>query len=127
LSLEHSVTVAETPDEMLQLANMGDYDLLIVSLCLQDFDGLRLCSQLRSLEATRQTPILAIVEEGDTPRLVRALDMGVNDYLVRPIERNELVARARSQLRRKRYQDYLRDKFQQGLELASTDGLRCAY
>src|SRR5690606_1079366 len=89
LSLEHSVTVAETPDEMLQLANMGDYDLLIVSLCLQDFDGLRLCSQLRSLEATRQTPILAIVEEGDTPRLVRALDMGVNDYLVRPIERHE--------------------------------------
>jgi two-component system cell cycle response regulator len=127
LSLEHSVTVAETPDEMLQLANMGDYDLLIVSLCLQDFDGLRLCSQLRSLEATRQTPILAIVEEGDTPRLVRALDMGVNDYLVRPIERHELVARCRSQLRRKRYQDYLRDKFQQGLELAVTDSLTGLY
>ena len=64
-----------------------------------------------------------IVEDGDTGRLVRALDMGVNDYLLRPVERNELVARARSQLRRKRYQDYLRDKFQQGLELAITDGL----
>ncbi|MBO6634399.1 PleD family two-component system response regulator [Parvibaculum sp.] len=123
LAGEHMVTVAETQDELMQLAQSGNFDLHIVSLTLQEYDGLRLCSQLRSLEATRQTPILVIVEDGDTGRLVRALDMGVNDYLVRPVERNELVARARSQLRRKRYQDYLRDKFQQGLELAITDGL----
>jgi two-component system cell cycle response regulator len=127
LSIEHTVTVAETAEEMMQLASIGDYDLLIVSLTLQEFDGLRLCSQLRSLETTRQTPLLAIVEEGDTPRLVRALDMGVNDYLVRPVDRNELVARCRTQLRRKRYQDYLREKFQQGLELAITDGLTGLY
>ena len=127
LSIEHTVTIAETPEEMLQLASVGDFDLLIVSLTLQEFDGLRLCSQLRSLEATRQTPILAIVEEGDMTRLVRALDMGVNDYLLRPVDRNELVARCRTQLRRKRYQDYLRDKFQRGLELAITDGLTGLY
>lgn len=127
LASEHMVTVAETQEELMQLANAGNFDLHIISLTLQEFDGLRLCSQLRSLETTRQTPILAIVEEGDTARLVRALDMGVNDYLVRPVERNEMVARARSQLRRKRYQDYLRDKFQQGLELAITDGLTGLY
>lgn len=127
LANEHNVTVAETQEELVRLASSGDFDLHIVSLTLQEYDGLRLCSQLRSIEATRQTPILAIVEEGDTTRLVRALDMGVNDYLVRPVERNELVARARSQLRRKRYQDYLRDKFQQGLELAITDGLTGLY
>jgi len=127
LSIEHTVAVAESPDEMLQLAAIGDYDLLIVSLTLAKHDGLRLCSQLRSLEATRQTPLLAIVEEGDTPRLVRALDMGVNDYLVRPVDRNELVARCRTQLRRKRFQDYLREKFQQGLELAITDSLTGLY
>lgn len=127
LSIEHAVTVAETPDDMLQLAATGAFDLLIVSLTLQEFDGLRLCSQLRSAEATRQTPILAIVEEGDTTRLVRALDMGVNDYLLRPVDRNELVARCRTQLRHKRYQDYLRDRFQKGLELAVTDGLTGLY
>ena len=127
LSIEHTVAVAESPDDMMQLASIGDYDLLIVSLTLADYDGLRLCSQLRSLESTRQTPLLAIVEEGDTPRLVRALDMGVNDYLVRPVDRNELVARCRTQLRRKRFQDYLRDKFQQGLELAITDSLTGLY
>jgi len=127
LSIEQSVTVAETPDDMTQLAATGAFDLLIVSLTLQEFDGLRLCSQLRSAEATRQTPILVIVEEGDTTRLVRALDMGVNDYLLRPVDRNELVARCRTQLRHKRYQDYLRDRFQKGLELAVTDGLTGLY
>jgi two-component system cell cycle response regulator len=127
LAIEHTVTISETPEEMLDLASTGAYDLLIVSLTLQEADGLRLCSQLRSAEATRQTPILAIVEEGDTPRLVRALDMGVNDYLLRPVDRNELVARCRTQLRRKRYQDYLRDRFQKGLELAVTDGLTGLY
>lgn len=127
LAIEHMVTVAESPDDMMHLATIGDYDLLIVSLTLSDYDGLRLCSQLRSLENTRQTPLLAIVEEGDTPRLVRALDMGVNDYLVRPVDRNELVARCRTQLRRKRFQDYLREKFQQGLELAITDSLTGLY
>lgn len=127
LSIEHAVTVAESPDDMMELAMIGNYDLLIVSLTLAEHDGLRLCSQLRSLESTRQTPLLAIVEEGDTPRLVRALDMGVNDYLVRPVDRNELVARCRTQLRRKRFQDYLRDKFQQGLELAITDSLTGLY
>ncbi|MBI1262303.1 MAG: PleD family two-component system response regulator [Rhizobiales bacterium] len=127
LSLEHKVTVAETPEELINLASKGDFDLHIVSLSMQQADGLRLCSQIRSLEATRQTPILAIVEEGDMARLVRAMDMGVNDYLVRPVERNELVARCRTQLRRKRYQDYLRDKFQQGLEQAVTDGLTGLY
>ncbi|PKQ07540.1 MAG: PleD family two-component system response regulator [Alphaproteobacteria bacterium HGW-Alphaproteobacteria-12] len=127
LANEHTVTVAETPEDFMQLAEMGNFDLHIVSLLLQEHDGLRLCSQLRSLEATRQTPILVMVEDGDTARLVRALDMGVNDYLVQPVERNELVARCRSQLRRKRYQDYLRDKFQQGLELAITDGLTGLY
>ncbi|MFN6941168.1 MAG: response regulator, partial [Parvibaculum sp.] len=96
LADKHHVTVADSQEDMMQLAATGDYDLHIISLTLQEFDGLRLCSQLRSLEATRQTPILVIVEEGDTARLVRALDMGVNDYLLRPVERNELVARARS-------------------------------
>ena len=68
-----------------------------------------------------------IVEEGDTERLVRALDMGVNDYLMRPVERNELLARCRSQLRRKRYQDQLKDNFQRSLEMAVTDSLTGLY
>ena len=115
--------VETDPQEALFRAAEGDFDLVIVSLDLAGFDGLRLCSQLRSLDRTRHVPILVLVEAEDNDRLVRALDLGVNDYLVRPIDRNELLARVRTQIRRKRYADQLRDNVQHSMELAITDGL----
>lgn len=115
-------TVAETTEAVVR-AKGGDYDLIICSLSMDRQDGLRLCATLRSLETTRQTPILAMVEEGDMKRLVRALDIGVNDYLMRPIEASELTARVRTQLRRKRYADRLRHSLQLSLEMAITDQL----
>ena len=101
----------------------GDYDLLIVSLSLENFDGLRLCSQARSLERTRQVPILAIADADNNARLLRGLEIGVNDYLLRPVDRNELLARARTQIRRRRYTDHLRDNVQNSIEMAITDAL----
>ncbi|MFX6743394.1 response regulator, partial [Acinetobacter baumannii] len=80
-----------------------------VSLDLNNFDGLRLCSQARSLERTRHVPILAIAEAENATRLLRGLEIGVNDYLLRPIDKIELLARARTQIRRRRYTDHLRD------------------
>jgi two-component system cell cycle response regulator len=99
------------------------YDLLIVSLGLANADGLRLCGQVRSLERTRHLPMIVLVEAGEEARLLRALDMGVNDYLTRPIDRSELAARVRTQIKRKRHCDYLRDRLEESVELAATDAL----
>ena len=85
-----------------------NFDLLIVSLSLTNADGLRLCSQVRSLDRTRHLPIIMLVEPGDDARLMRGLDMGVNDYVMRPVDRHELLARVRTQIKRKRHSDYLR-------------------
>lgn len=108
-------------------ARSGDFDLVIVSLTSSVFDGLRVCSQLRSLEETRHTPVLTLVEDGDAERLVRGLEIGAHDYVVRPLDRNELVARARTQIRRKRYSDKLRENFQLSLKLAVTDAVTGLY
>jgi len=97
--------------------------LLIVSLSLDNYDGLRLCSQARSLERTRQLPILAISDADNNARLLRGLEIGVNDYLLRPVDKNELLARARTQIRRRRYTDHLRDNVQNSIEMAITDAL----
>lgn len=123
LSQKHSVTTAEDGEDILRLASTSDFDIIIVSLSLEDSDGLRLCSQLRSHDATRSIPVIVLVEEGNVERLVRALDMGVNDYVVRPIERYELMARVRTQLRHRRYQERLRVSLHASLELAVTDPL----
>src|SRR4029079_1510731 len=108
LATEHSVDVEPNPADALFHAAEGNYDLLIVSLSLENFDGLRLCSQARSLERTRHVPILAISDADNNARLLRGLEIGVNDYLTRPVDKNELLGRARTQIRKRRYTDHLR-------------------
>ncbi len=103
------------------------YELVIVNLDAEQFDGLRLCSQLKSLEQTRQIPILIVVAPDDEQRLMRALDMGVNDYLIRPIDRQELMARVNTQIRRARYAEQLRVSVQTSIEMAVTDALTGLY
>ena len=123
LAGEHRVDIEVDPQEALFHTAEGAYDLLIVSLGLENFDALRLCSQVRSLERTRNVPILVVVEAEDNARLLRGLEIGVNDYLVRPIDSNEMLARVRTQVRKRRYGARLRDNVQMSMELAITDPL----
>ncbi|MDI3467959.1 MAG: Pole remodelling regulatory diguanylate cyclase [Pseudolabrys sp.] len=127
LATEHAVEVETNPADALFRAAEGNYDLVIASLGLKDFDGLRLCSQIRSLERTRGVPILAVAEADNHARLVRGLEIGINDYLVRPIDKNEMLARARTQIKKKRYTERLRDNVQMSIEMAITDGLTGLY
>jgi two-component system, cell cycle response regulator len=123
LTRDHSVDVELDPHHALIRAAEGGYEVVIVSLDLQGFDGLRLCSQLRSLERTRNAAVLMLGESDDRARILRGLELGVQDFLVRPIDRNELLARVRTQVRRKRFADLLRDSVQNSMEMAVTDQL----
>ncbi|BAT60214.1 response regulator PleD [Variibacter gotjawalensis] len=123
LAAEHGVDVEPDPQEALFHAADGEYDLLLISLAPENFDPLRLCSQVRTLERTRNLPILLLANPGEESRLMRGLDIGVNDYLVRPIDKNELLARVRTQVRRKRFSARLRDNVQMSIEMAVTDSL----
>jgi two-component system cell cycle response regulator len=123
LAVEHSVDVEPDPNDALLHAAEGAYDLMIVSLSLENFDALRLCSQIRSLERTRNLPILAVADADNSARLMRGLEIGVNDYLLRPVEKNELLARTRTQVRKRRYTERLRDSVQMSIEMAITDAL----
>ena len=123
LAPHHNVYVEPDAHEALFKAAEDNIDLIVVSLGLAGYDGLRLCSQIRSLERTRNLPILVITDLEDRQRVLRALEMGVNDCLTRPVDRNELLARVRTQLRQKRYADSLREKVQQSIELALFDPL----
>jgi two-component system, cell cycle response regulator len=123
LGEEHSVTVVTDPQEALFRAADEDFATAVVSLSLSDYDGLRLCSHIRSLERTRMLPIVVIAEHDQESAVIRALDLGVNDYVRRPIDRNELLARVRTQVRRKRFNEKLRDSLQATIAMAVTDGL----
>ncbi|MBY3236474.1 MULTISPECIES: PleD family two-component system response regulator [Rhizobium] len=121
------VLALSDPQAALFEAAESAFDLVIVNANFDDYDPLRLCSQLRSLERTRFLPILIITEQGVDEMVVRALDLGVNDYIIRPVDPNELVARSLTQIRRKRYNDRLRASVKQTIELAVTDPLTGLY
>ena len=99
------------------------YDCVIISTALENFDPLRLCSQLRSIDRTRFVPIMLIANEEEEELVMRGLELGINDYLIRPLDEQELTARLTTQVKRKRYNDQLRASVAQTIEMAVTDGL----
>ncbi|MGX5842752.1 PleD family two-component system response regulator [Mesorhizobium sp. ArgA1] len=115
--------IATDPHTGFFQAAEAPYECVLISTGFADFDPLRLCSQLRSLDRTRFLPIILLAEEGEEGRIIRGLELGINDYLMRPIDQQELMARLRTQVRRKRYNDQLRASVTQTIEMAVTDGL----
>ena len=122
LSAEHRPLI-ETDPEKAHLTARGPVDLLIINANARTFDGLRLAAQIRSDEITRNLPILIAIDPDERPRMVKALELGINDVLPRPIDPQELSARVRTQIKRKRYTDFLRQNLDHSLELAVTDQL----
>jgi two-component system, OmpR family, phosphate regulon response regulator OmpR len=91
------VTHAATGKAGLALAEHDDFDALVLDLMLPDMDGLDVCKHVR---ARAQTPILMLTARGDAMDRVVGLEMGADDYLPKPFEPRELLARLRAVLRR---------------------------
>ena len=116
------VTVINDYEASGRVADLGG-DVVVISLSTDSDAPLRMATRLRSLDPTRQVPILLIGDPEDQALFIKALELGINDYIMRPLDDQELIARVRTQVRRKRYQDRLHEDFLQHLSLALTDSL----
>ena len=123
LAGDQTVEVLSRPDEAVFRAAEGNYDLIVLSLGLDVPDPLRLCAQLRAIDRTRTIPILLVASEGQEPAILRAVEIGVNDYVLRPLDGHELLARARTQVRRHRMNETLRSSVHQTMRMAVKDQL----
>jgi two-component system, OmpR family, manganese sensing response regulator len=94
----YSVDVAYAGDRGAQLAQQGNYDLLILDWMLPNKSGLEICQQLRSRGDA--TPVLFLTAKDTIDDRVLGLDAGADDYIVKPFELRELLARVRALLRR---------------------------
>ncbi len=122
LGQDHRCAFENDPARAIKIA-AGRVDLVVLNLAATAFDPLRWVAQLRTQEVTRQRPVLAIANADDRRNLLKALELGVNDVIFKPVDILELKARARTQIRRKRYADFLRNSLDRSLELAVTDAL----
>ena len=118
---------ARSGAEAMSLSAAIPFDLIVLSLSLIEEDPLKLASSLRAADATHEIPVLLIAEPEERATILRGFDLGANDWLVLPLDENELRARARNQIRRKFYQDRLRTDLGTALEMALTDPLTGLY
>ena len=92
------VDVATNGEDGLHLALTGDYDLIILDVMLPDRDGWSIVAEIR--RNGKQTPVLFLTARDAVQDRVKGLELGADDYLVKPFAFSELLARARSLLRR---------------------------
>lgn len=118
---------ARNEAEALMLCSGILFDLIVLNLCIGDEDPLKLISSLRAADATREVPILLLAEPRERHTLLRGCELGASDWLLLPLDENELRARARNQIRRKFYQDRLRAEIGTALQLALIDPLTGLY
>ena len=114
--------VADAEAAWLRLAD-GMFDLAVLVLPEEGGTTLRLASRLRAQATTRDVPVLLAARASQKALVLRGFDLGANDHVLVPVDPNELRARARNQIRRKRYQDRLRTELDRSLEMAVTDPL----
>ncbi len=94
----YAVDVARTGDEALEMASLSPYDAVILDVMIPGPDGLEVCRQVRASGAA--TPILMLTARGAVEDKIAGLDAGADDYLGKPFEFRELLARVRALLRR---------------------------
>lgn len=90
--------VVRDGERALRVAEQGGHNLIVLDLMLPTMDGLEICRRLRA--ARVNIPILMVTARDTVPDRIKGLDMGADDYLVKPFDLDELLARVRSLLRR---------------------------
>ena len=93
-----AVTIAPLGATALEKLSEADYDAVVLDLMLPDMDGLNVCRQLR---AKYDTPVLMLTARGDAVDRIVGLELGADDYLPKPFEPRELVARLHAIMRRR--------------------------
>lgn len=119
LDVQPCTDPTEAWDQLME----GGHDVMLLSLSLDGGDALRLASRLRAQAVTRDLPVVLVADAGQKSMVLRGFDLGANDHVLRPVDPNELRARVRNQIRRKRYQERLRADLDRSLEMAVTDPL----
>jgi putative two-component system response regulator len=103
----YAVDIASDGESALRAIATSPPDVILLDVVLPDVDGLVLCKRLKNEAATRLTPVILVTGLADQEKKVQGADAGADEFLTKPIDARELLARVRSLVRLKRYTDDL--------------------
>jgi len=121
------VLLAQDGEAGLQTAMSEHPDLILLDLVLPGLDGYQVCRLIKQEIATRDIPVIMLTSKASPADKVRGLEMGAADYLTKPFDEGELVARVNTHLKLKQLYETLQEKNRQLQELANLDGLTGLY
>ena len=110
----YDVLTASSGEQALELIGAEDVDLVLLDILMPGIDGYEVCRRIRDQVDTAYLPVVMVTASGDEQK-VKALEAGADDFLTKPINQSELLARVASLARIKRYQDTIK---RQAAELA---------
>ncbi|UOQ94015.1 response regulator transcription factor [Halobacillus shinanisalinarum] len=105
---KYQIDEAKDGNEAIQMAQQSPYDLMVLDIMLPDINGWEVCLTIRQ---TKQMPILMLTARNDIKDRVHGLNLGADDYLVKPFASEELVARVKALLRRQKINEETNDTF----------------
>lgn len=119
LPLGYDVIMARDGEEALEKVREMPPDLILLDIIMPKIDGFEVARRLKEEEETKIIPIVMVTALRDVENRVKALEVGADDFISKPVERTELKARIQSLLKIKAYNDHLRD-YQKELEVEVT-------
>ncbi|HEX6150121.1 response regulator [Nocardioides sp.] len=108
----YEVVAAESGEEALKVISDSSVDLVLLDIRMPGIDGYEVCRRIREQDHTAYLPVVMVTASGDEEK-VKALEVGADDFLTKPVNRNELLARVASLTRIKRYQDTIERQAQE--------------
>jgi len=123
----HNVLLAGDGETGLELANSKKPDLILLDLILPGIDGYQVCQQIKSNDNTKDIPVIMLTSKAEHADKVKGLKLGASDYVTKPFDEGELIARVQTHLRIKELYESLQEKNRLLLEMANRDGLTGLY
>ena len=123
----HEVVLAEDGMAGLEAAKSEQPDLILLDLIMPVMDGYQVCQKLKEEESTIEIPVIMLTSKAEPADKVKGLEIGALDYVTKPFDEGELVARVNIHLRLKELYEAVQEKNRQLQDLANKDGLTGLY
>ncbi|MBU4288072.1 MAG: diguanylate cyclase [Proteobacteria bacterium] len=123
----HEVLLAQDGETGLDMAKNNEPDLILLDLILPGIDGYGVCQRIKNDSNIADIPVIMLTSKAEHTDKVRGLELGASDYVTKPFDEGELVARVNTHLRIKELHESLQEKNRQLLEMANRDGLTGLY
>jgi two-component system, cell cycle response regulator len=123
----YQVDVAKTGEEAMSICFHEPVDIVLLDLFLPGADGFQVCQRLRENDRTKNIQILMVSSQGDLESRLKGIDLGADEFMVKPVIREELIVRIKALIKKKCYLDQLMNRLESALSVSMTDPLTELY